>query len=104
VRLTVCGLVRAVCFMVNFPMRLPFCVGLKVTLMAQCFPVARLAGQLWLSAKSPLATMLTMCNVAAPRLLSVTGLRFAGGANLAAIETDAKAKGYNLVARRAATP
>jgi hypothetical protein len=47
-------------------------VGVNVTLMAQLAPAARVGPQVFVSAKSPLATIDVMSNTAAPVFVSVT--------------------------------
>ena len=42
---TVCGLFEALSVIVRFPVRAPSCVGVKVTLMMQCFPTASVLPQ-----------------------------------------------------------
>jgi hypothetical protein len=54
VRLAVCGLLLALSVTVRVAVRVPLAVGLKVTLIAQLAPAARLEPQLLVSAKSPL--------------------------------------------------
>ncbi len=56
----------------SVPLRTPVVVGVKVTLKLQTAPEARLLGQLFVCAKSPLIPMLVMLSVAVPVLLSVT--------------------------------
>ena len=53
VRLTVCGLLAAPSVMVRAPVLVPPAVGVKVTVTVQLAPIARLAPQVLLSAKSP---------------------------------------------------
>ena len=75
VKLTVCGLPLALSVIVRVPVRVPEAVGVKVTLMLQFAPAARLevlAGQLLVAEKSPLAAMLEMVAARVPVLLSVT--------------------------------
>jgi len=54
------------------PRALP-AVGVKVTLIVQLLPAARLVPQALVSAKSPLAAMLVMDRAALPVLVRVTG-------------------------------
>jgi hypothetical protein len=73
VRLTdwvVAGLSLSV--MVNEPLLEPLAVGVKVTLRVQLALAARLAPQVLVWEKSPLALMLVMLRVALPVLLRVT--------------------------------
>ena len=58
--------------MVTAPVLVPAAVGLKVTVMVQLAPAARLEAQVLVSVKSPLALMLVMLRVAVPVFLSVT--------------------------------
>src|SRR3990172_5284250 len=58
--------------MLTAPLRAPVAVGVKVTLMVQLAPAARLAAQVVVRAKSPLATMLLMVRDAPPGLVKVT--------------------------------
>src|SRR6266496_4451847 len=74
-RLTTCGLGDALSVNVKFPFRVPFAVGVKVTLTAQLAPVATVAPQVLLEmAKSPLAVILEILSVAVPVLVSLTRL------------------------------
>ena len=68
IRLTVCGVPAALSLIVNVPVRVPLAVGVKVTLSVQVDPAATPFPQLSVSAKSPLAEMLVMCNGAVPLL------------------------------------
>ena len=72
VTLTFCGLPGALSVTETVPVLVPLCVGLKVTLIAQLFPAARLEPQLFDSLKSPLAFMLVILSVFPPWLVSVT--------------------------------
>jgi hypothetical protein len=72
VRLTVCVAGLALSVMVTTPVLVPAAVGLKVTLRVQLALAARLAPQLLVWEKSPLAVMLVMLRVAFPVLLRVT--------------------------------
>jgi hypothetical protein len=72
VRLTVCVAGLALSVMVTAPVLVPMAVGLKVTLRVQLALAARLAPQLLVWEKSPLAVMLVMLRVALPVLLRVT--------------------------------
>ena len=77
---TCCGLFAALSVMVTLPVRVPVCVGLKVTFIVQTFPAARVAPQGFVvvrKAKSPLSPMLLMFSVALPvffRVMSFPGL------------------------------
>ena len=71
-RLTVCGLPTPLSVTVMLPLREPTAVGVKVTLIVQIAPPARLVPQLLVWAKSPLATMLVMLRGADARLVIVT--------------------------------
>jgi len=73
VRLTVCGLLLASSFTVTVPLRVPVVVGLKLTLMVQLAPGARLFPQLLLSRKLVLAEIPLIFKVPLPVLVSVTG-------------------------------
>ncbi len=60
--------------MVTSPVRVPFCVGVKVTFSVQFFPAARVAPQGFVvvtKAKSPLIPMLLMFSVASPVFASL---------------------------------
>jgi hypothetical protein len=72
---TVCGLFEALSLIVMLPVRVPTCVGVKVTLMMQFAPAASVLPQgfvLVTGAKSPLTTMLLMFSVELPVLVSLT--------------------------------
>jgi hypothetical protein len=69
---TVCGLSAALSVRVIAPVRLPVAVGLNVTLIVQLAFTARLAPQLFVWAKSPLAEMFEMLSGSAPELVRVT--------------------------------
>src|SRR5262249_19844889 len=71
VRLTL-GSEVALLVTVTLPLRVPALVGVKVTLTVQLLPAARLAGQVLVSAKSPLAPILVMDKAAFPEFISVT--------------------------------
>ncbi len=58
---------------VRVPVLVPAVAGVKVTLMVQLAPMARGTGQLLLSEKSPLGTILVMFNGASPVLDRVRG-------------------------------
>jgi hypothetical protein len=76
VKVTICGLVLALSVMVNVPLSGPVVVGAKLTLMVQFVPAARveeLAGQLLVSEKLALVTMLVIVRGTVPVLLTVTG-------------------------------
>ena len=69
---TLCGLPPALSVKLIAPVRVPTCVGVKVTLILQFFPAASVLPQaLELMAKSPLGVMLVMFNVPVPVLDSV---------------------------------
>jgi hypothetical protein len=57
---------------VTAPARGPDAVGVKVTLIVQLAPLARLVPQVFFCAKSPLVVMLAMLKTALPVLLRVT--------------------------------
>ena len=59
VRLAVRGLPVALSVMVTVALRVPAAVGLKVTLMVQLAPTARLVPQVLVEAKSPLLVPVT---------------------------------------------
>jgi len=66
---TCCGLLAALSVIVTSPVRVPFCVGVKVTFIVQVFPAAKVAPQGFVGvtkAKSPLMPMLLMFSVALP--------------------------------------
>src|SRR6266516_594480 len=67
-----CGLSVASSVIVTVPVRTPFALGLKATLIVQLPPAGTLEPQLFCAMKSPLAAMLEMVNVAPPVLVSVT--------------------------------
>src|SRR5439155_5732530 len=75
-RATLCGLPGALSVMVKAPERLPPPVGVKVTLMVQLAPAARLEPQVLVSAKSaasaPETAMLEIARLALPVLVSLT--------------------------------
>ena len=60
IRLTSCGLPGALSVIDSVPVRVPICVGLKVTLIVQLAPAAKLEPQVCVWWKSLLATMLLM--------------------------------------------
>jgi hypothetical protein len=72
VNVTVWGLFQALSVMFRLPVRVPFAVGVKVTLIVQLEPVPTLLPQVFVREKSPLATMLDMDSGAFPVLVSVT--------------------------------
>lgn len=80
----------------SVPVRVPPAAGLKVTLMAQCVPAVRLAPQVLVCAKSPLAEIEEMFRVAFPEFVSVT-------AWLALVVPCAWLANVKLVGERAAT-
>ena len=57
---TVCGLSAALSERVIVPVRLPAARGVNVTLMVQAAPTVSVGGQLFVSAKSPVAAMLVI--------------------------------------------
>ena len=72
---TVCGLFEALSVIVMLPVRDPSWVGVKVTLITQFFPAARVLPQgfeLVTCAKSPLVVMLAMISDAFPVLVTMT--------------------------------
>src|SRR6267378_8711119 len=70
---TVCGLPEVLSVMVSVPVRVPLAVGVKVTLTVQLVLAARLAPQLLVCAKSPLAVMPERLAAALPVFDTVTG-------------------------------
>jgi len=66
VRLTVCGLPAALSAIDTAPVRVPLCVGLKVTLMVQLASAARLEPQVFVWLKSPLAAILVILSAVVP--------------------------------------
>jgi hypothetical protein len=66
VTLTVCGLPAALSVIDNVPVRVPLCVGLKVTLMVQLASAARLEPQVFAWLKSPLAAILVILSAVVP--------------------------------------
>lgn len=75
VRLTVCGLFRAVSVNISVPLIVPFAAGVNVTPTVQLAPAARLAPHVLLEiAKLALAVMLEKLRDAPPLLVSVTVL------------------------------
>src|SRR5437879_4381188 len=71
VRVITGTLPRASLVMATPPVLKPAAVGVKVALIVQLAPTARLVPQLFVCAKSPLAAMLAMFNTAVPLLVSV---------------------------------
>jgi len=69
---TVCGLFEALSVMLNVPVRFPPAVGVKITLIAQFAFSATELPQVFVSAKSPLATMLETPSAALPLLNKIT--------------------------------
>jgi hypothetical protein len=67
-KLTLCGLLVALSVRVREPVRVPAAVGLKVTVMLQLAPPARLVPQLLVWAKSPLAVILLRLKADCPVL------------------------------------
>src|SRR3989454_2839205 len=74
VRLIFCGLSAALSVMLIVPVKRPGIVGVKVTLMVQLAPAARLLPQLLVWKKFKLATMPAMVRVALPLFISVTAI------------------------------
>ena len=72
VRLTVCGEFAAVSVMVIEPVRVPDAVGVKVTFTVQFAPAFSVAGQVLVSAKSPLGAM-EIVVPRAPEFVTVMG-------------------------------
>ena len=70
-RLTVCDPPEALSVTVIVPVRLPVAVGEKATLIVQVAAAARLAGQLLLSEKLPLAAMPLIVSAVVPLFVSV---------------------------------
>jgi hypothetical protein len=50
----------------NVPVRVPLCVGLKITLMVQLASAARLDPQVFVWLKSPLPTVLAILSAVVP--------------------------------------
>src|SRR5436305_512601 len=71
-RATLCGLPLAESVMVIAPVRVPDCVGVKLTEILQLAPALTLAGQLLVCAKSPLAATPLIVSVEPPLLVRVT--------------------------------
>lgn len=65
-KVTVCGLPSALSVMESVPFRLPEALGVKVTLMMQLAPDAKLDPQLSLSPKFEVASTLVMLSVTVP--------------------------------------
>ena len=65
-KVTDCGLPPPLSAIDNVPVRVPICVGLKVTLIVQLARGARLEPQVWVWLKSPLAVMVVMLSVVVP--------------------------------------
>ena len=66
VRLTVCGLPAALSVIDSVPVRVPLCVGLKVTLMVQLASAARLEPQVFVWLKSSFAAILAILSAILP--------------------------------------
>ena len=66
-----CTLVRAESLIDKVPVRVPVCMGEKDTLIVQLLPTVSLAGQLLVSAKSPLMVMPVTFSGVAPGLSTV---------------------------------
>jgi len=73
VKVTDCGVFGALSVIVIAPLRVPVAVGVNVTLIVQLVFAARLAGQLFVSPKSPLGAIAEIARVAFPVLVNVTG-------------------------------
>src|SRR5262249_58204019 len=72
-RLTVCWPpASGSSLMVSVPVRLPVTVGVKVTMIAQLLPAARVAPQLLVWLKSPVTEMPLMLRGAPPVFVNVT--------------------------------
>jgi hypothetical protein len=71
-KLTICGLLTALSVIVNEPVLAPAAVGVKLTVMAQLAPAAKLVPQVLICAKSPLVAMLVMVKAPVPVLFIVT--------------------------------
>jgi hypothetical protein len=75
VRLTLCGLVKALSVIVKVALRAPIALGVKVTLIAQVVPAAKLEPQVFVSWKSPefvpVTPMLEMARLRLPGFESV---------------------------------
>ena len=75
VRLTACGLLLALSVTVTFAVRTPVVVGLKLTVMVQLAPAAKLVPQDWLPVKSPalapVRAMLVILSAVLPGLVRV---------------------------------
>jgi hypothetical protein len=72
VRLIVCGLPGALSVTVIVPVLVPDCVGVKVTLIVQVAPTPTEPPQVFVCAKSPLATMAVILSSALPVLVKIT--------------------------------
>jgi hypothetical protein len=72
-RETICGLPTALSVNETVPLTLPVVLGVRVTLIVQFAPTARVEPQLLVSAKFALAAILAIVSVAVPELVSVTG-------------------------------
>ena len=72
-RETVCGLPAALSVNETVPLTLPVVLGVRVTLIVQFAPAARVEPQLLVSAKFALAAILAIVSVAVPELVSVMG-------------------------------
>jgi hypothetical protein len=69
----VCGLPGPLSVTETVPLRLPGMLGVKVTLIMQFAPAARVGPQVLVSPKLVLAAILAMLSDAVPELVSVTG-------------------------------
>ena len=70
-KLTVCVFGEELSAIVSVPVRLPPAVGLKVTVMKQLEPAAKLEPQVFVWAKSPLAEIPEIVRAALPPLVSL---------------------------------
>jgi hypothetical protein len=78
VRETVCGLPAASSLTESVPFALPTVSGVKVTLIVQELPAARVEPQLFVSEKLALAEIPEIVSTAVPLLVSVTGRGWLG--------------------------
>ena len=72
VSVIVCGLPTASLLIVRLPLRVPASVGVKLTFKLQLVPIPRLAPQLLVTAKLPLAVIPAILSTPPPLLVSVT--------------------------------
>jgi len=71
VSFTDCGLEKSLSVIATVPVLVPFIVGVKVTLMEQLAPGAKLAPQVFVWAKSPLAVIVPITSDVAALLVIV---------------------------------